>query len=77
MILLVLNDLRSIDFVVSFPQADLDVLIFMEFPAGFYCENSHQYVLRRLNKNLYKLKNASLNFFNMLKEGLEAQGYTR
>ena len=76
MILSIIHDLetRSIDFVLAFPQADLDVLIFMELPVGFTCENSRQYVLR-LNKNLYGLKNASLNFFNMLKEGLEARGY--
>ncbi len=25
---------KSIDFVLAFPQADLDVLVFMELPAG-------------------------------------------
>ena len=66
---------RSIDFVLAFPQADLDVPVYMELPMGFrHHDTSQRYVLR-LNKNLYGLKNASLNFFNLLKEGLEARGY--
>ena len=74
----IIHDLetRSIDFVLAFPQADLDVLIFMEMLIGFNCEDPGQYVLR-LNKNLYGLKNASLNFFNMLKDGLESRGYSK
>ena len=41
MILSILYDLetRSIDFVLAFTQADLDVLIFMEMPIGFRCED--------------------------------------
>ncbi len=27
-------ELKSIDFVLAFPQADLDVPVYMEFPAG-------------------------------------------
>ena len=78
MALSVIHDLetRSVDFVLAFPQAEVNVPIFMELPMGFSCENSSQYVLR-LNKNLYGLKDASLNFFKMLKKGLERCGYDK
>ena len=45
-------------------------------PVAFCCGDSGKYVLN-LNKNVYGLKNASLNCFNLLKEGLEACGYKR
>ena len=31
---------KSIDFVLTFPQADLDVDIYMEIPAGMYIEDT-------------------------------------
>ncbi len=49
---------KSIDFVIAFPQADLEVRIYMELPNGFDApngENCKFYVLR-LNKSLYGLK---------------------
>ena len=72
----IIHDLetRSIDFVLAFPQAEVNVPIFMELPMGFNCDDSRNQVLR-LNKNLYGLKDDSLNFFKMLKEGLERCGY--
>ena len=65
---------RSIDFVLAFPQAEVNVPIYMEFSMGFSCDNRSNYVLR-LNKNLYGLKDASLNFFKMLQKGLMHCGY--
>jgi hypothetical protein len=51
---------KSIDFVLAFPQADLDVPVYMEVPAGgnlldILDENRRRYVLK-LNKSLYGLK---------------------
>ena len=62
---------RSIDFVLAFPQAKLDCDVFMEIPAGMnHGEGSrNQYVLK-LEKNLYGLKNAACNWFEMLSKGL-------
>ena len=56
---------KSIDFVLDFPQADLDVDIWMELPIGFFIDEaaygkSRSYFLK-LNNNLYGLKQASLN----------------
>jgi hypothetical protein len=65
---------KSIDFVLAFPQADLEVPVFMESPLGFDAPNSqnrkHCYVLQ-LNKSLYGLKQAGYNWFVKLSNGLE------
>jgi hypothetical protein len=78
MALSIIHDLetRSIDFILAFPQAELDVDIYMELPYGFDIDGSKRYILK-LNKNLYGLKNASHNFWMLLKSGLEARGYER
>ena len=78
MALSIIHDLetRSIDFILAFPQAELDVDIFMELPYGFDIDGSKRFILK-LNKNLYGLKNASHNFWMLLKSGLEARGYEK
>ncbi|EJK58187.1 hypothetical protein THAOC_21711, partial [Thalassiosira oceanica] len=72
-------DSKSIDFVLAFPQAELDVDIWMELPLGFAPEddldNGRKYVLK-LNKNLYGLKQASYNWYEKLKKGLTDRGFT-
>jgi hypothetical protein len=57
-------------FVLAIPQADLDENIWMECPIGIIVsgkvDKSRAYVFK-LKKNLYGLKQASLNLFEMLK----------
>jgi len=70
---------KSIDFVLAFPQADLDVPVYMELPAGINPvdvsdENRRRYVLN-LNKSLYGLKQAGYNWFEKLREGLITRNY--
>lgn len=67
MILTAIHDLetRSIDFVLAFPQADLDVDIYMELPWGFDNKGNRNRILK-LNKNLYGLKSASRTFWQFL-----------
>ena len=67
---------RSIDFVLAFPQAKLEEDVFMEFPAGveYPDGNRKQYVLK-LDKNLYGLKNAAHNWFQMLSKGFHKLGF--
>jgi hypothetical protein len=65
---------KSIDFILAFPQEDLDVPVYMELPAGVNPTNvsdgnRHKYVLK-LNKSLYGLKQAGYNWFKKLREGL-------
>ena len=71
-------DSKSIDFVLAFPQAELDVDIWMELPRAFVPEddpeNKRAYVLK-LKKNLYGLKQASFNWFDKLKTGLVDRGF--
>jgi hypothetical protein len=64
---------RQVDFVLAFPQADLDVLIYMQLPQGFD-EDSQKYVLL-LKKNLYGLKQASSSWFDKLRGGLLDRGF--
>jgi hypothetical protein len=68
---------NSIDFVLAFPQADLEVPVFMELPLGFDApdsQNRKHYVLQ-LNKSLYGLKQAGYNWFAKLSNGLEDCGF--
>jgi hypothetical protein len=70
-------DSKAIGFVIAFPQADLDVNIWMYLPIGFQIDiekESKSYILK-LNKCLYGLKQASLNWFEMLKQGLIDCGF--
>ena len=72
---------KSIDFVLAFPQADLDVPVYMELPPGVTLinetdDNRRRYVLR-LNKSLYGLKQAGHNWFEKLRTGLEDRGFVQ
>ena len=46
---------RSINFVLAFPQAYLDIDIFMELPMGVKVHGARHHVLK-LNNSLYGLK---------------------
>ena len=78
MIITILEDLdtRSMDFVLAFPQADLDTDVYMELPFGFEAPDGQRnaYVLK-LNKSLYGLKQAAHNWFNTLDKGLRDRGF--
>ena len=67
-------DSKSIDFVLAFPQADLDVPVYMKLPSGVtptdeVDKNYRRYVLK-LNKSLYGLKQAGHNWFEKLRTDL-------
>jgi hypothetical protein len=70
---------KSINFVLAFPQADLDEDIWMELPTSIVisgkADELRAYILN-LKKSLYGLKQASLNWFEKLKQGLVDQGFT-
>ena len=68
---------QSIDFVLAFPQAKLDVPVFMEIPPGVDVGpevNKQTYVIE-LKSSLYGLKQASANWYDYLKTGLEQRGF--
>jgi len=60
---------RCIDFVLAFPQADLDMDIYMKLPQGIQQVDGEKCVLK-LNKSLYGLRQGSYNWFQKLKQAL-------
>ncbi len=70
-------DSKAIDFVLAFPKAELEVNIWMYLQIGFQVDTkneSNMYILK-LNKGVYGLKQASLNWFEKLKQGLIDHGF--
>ena len=68
---------RSIDFVLAFPQANLEIPVYMELPLGFDAPNNktqNHYVLR-LNKSLYGLRQAGYNWLAKSSNSLEDCGF--
>jgi hypothetical protein len=70
-------DSKAIDFVLAFQQAEIDVNIWMYLPISFQVdtENGSKCYILKLNKSLYGLKQASLNWFEKLKQGLIDRGF--
>jgi hypothetical protein len=68
---------KSIDFVVAFPQADLENPLYMELPIGFIAPNNEdrKFYILKLNKSLYGLKQAGYNWFAKLSNGLQDRGF--
>ncbi len=74
-------DTKAIDFVLAFPQAKLDIPVYMEIPAGMILrgvplKNQRKLYVLCLNKLLYGLKQASANWYEMLKKGLMDRGFS-
>jgi hypothetical protein len=70
-------DSKAVDFVLAFPQAELDVDIWIYLPIGFQAdaENESKCYILKLNKSLYGLKQGSLNWCKKLKQGLIDRGF--
>ena len=63
---------------MEFLQADIDVPVYMEIPIGMEVpgsEGNNNFYVLRLRKSLYGLKQASANWYFMLKKGLEIRGF--
>ena len=68
--------MRSIDFVLAFPQADVQTDIYLKVPKGCKVKNADpggNYL--KLIKNVYGLCDASLTWHNHLKKGLISRGF--
>ena len=64
--------------MLAFPQADLDVDVWMELPEGMDPlgdESNRWKCVLKLNKSLYGLKQASHNWYMKLKEALESREF--
>jgi hypothetical protein len=81
--------MRQVDYTSAFPQADLDVPIFMHVPQGWHVNHSGKLAQHqdpkfqdkshylKLKKNLYGCKQAARNWFKMLSEGLLKEGFVQ
>jgi hypothetical protein len=70
---------KSIDFVLAFPQAELQIPVYMELPIDFDApekENHTSYVLK-LIRNLFGLKQAGYNWFAKLSNELQDCGFVK
>ena len=61
---------KSIDFLLAYPQADLDVDIYMKLPQGFNVRPENGRYVLKLQNNLYGLKKAGHNWFENLSSEL-------
>ena len=66
---------RQIDFVLAFPQAEVECPMYMEVPQGCNVGGSRSDYVLRLKKNLYGAKQGSRVWFNFLKQGLRKRGF--
>jgi hypothetical protein len=81
LILAILNNwhTRQIDFVLAYPQADVECDMYMEIPRGFDLptgENPKDYALK-LKRNLYGARQASRVWAKYLTKGLIARGFVQ
>ena len=71
-------DTQAIDFVLAFPQAELEVPVYMELHAGMdlagHGKESSKYLLK-LKRSLYGLKQASMNWNCKFKTAFEDRGF--
>ena len=71
-------DTQAIDFVLAFPQAELEVPVYMDLPAGMDLsgegKDSSKYLLK-LKRYLYGLKQASMKCHCKLKTAFEDRGF--
>ncbi len=65
--------------MLAFPQADLEIHVYMELPIGFDVADgeSCKFHVLRLNKSLYGLKQAGYNWFAKLSNGLQDCGFVQ
>ena len=71
-------DTQAIDFVLAFPQAELEVLVYTDLPAGMDLAGNGKDIsknLLKLKRSLYGLKQASVNWHCKLKTAFEDRGF--
>ena len=68
---------RQVDFVLAFPQADIECEMYMEVPQGFHVNGSRKDHCLRLDKNLYGTRQAGRVWNIFMHNGLIARGFRR
>jgi hypothetical protein len=64
---------KQVDYTLAFVQADLEDDVYVRMPKLF----EHPGYVYKLKKSVYGLRQAPLNFFLSLKDGLEARGFVQ
>ena len=67
-------EMKSIDFVLAYPQAEVKANIYMRLPKGTKVGRGGHYMLK-LKRNLYGLKDAGLTWHEHIKKGLIDRGW--
>jgi hypothetical protein len=77
LILSILNNFctRQIDFVLAYPQADIECEMFMEIPRGFECDGKRDTHALKLLKNIYGTRQAGRVWNQHIHKGLMERGY--
>jgi len=66
---------KQVDFVLAFPQADIECDIYMEVPQGFNVNGNRKTHCLKLKKNLYGQKQAGRVWNHYMHDGLIARGF--
>jgi len=66
---------RQVDFVLAFPQADIECDIYMEIPQGFNVAGDRKTHCLKLTKNLHGQKQAGRVWNHCMHDGLIARGF--
>ena len=68
---------RQIDYVLAFYQAPIGSDVYPRLPAGFHVDgkDKNETYFLKLKKNLYGTRQAAAKWFDMLKTGLEDEGF--
>jgi hypothetical protein len=79
LILMLINGWSSkqVDFVLAYPQADIECEMYMEVPQGFNVDGARRDYCLKLRKNLYGQKQAGRVWNQYLHDGLLARGFTQ
>ena len=69
---------KAIDFVLAFPQSELNVPVYMEIPIGrevIGSDGKRKHHAFHLKKSIYGLKQASANWYSVIKKVIELRGF--
>eukprot|EP00957_Ditylum_brightwellii_P140595 10710965-Ditylum_brightwellii.AAC.1 len=68
-------NIRSIDFVLAYPQAEIKSVIYLHPSAGVIINNNGQDLVLKLKKNLYGLKDSGRTWWEHLSSRSEQIGF--
>lgn len=68
---------RQIDFILAYPQADVECDMYMEIPRGFEYQGSRKSHVLKLIKNLYGSRQGGLVWNRFIHQGLMERGYNQ